>query len=315
MNGPRISWLPDGRRLHMNHGPIDLIVEAWGDEDEVRAAYDQAAGRFQTVLGELVAELGELRRASSVVPRAFAGATAQRMEAATSRFADMFVTPMAAVAGAVADDMLAAMLAGRRLAKAYVNDGGDIALHLAPGNALTLAIAGTGNGFADRIEIAHAQPVRGVATSGWRGRSHSLGIADAVTVLAKDAATADAAATLIANAVDLPGHQAISRAPANSLQPDSDLGDRLVTTGVGSLGAADMATALMRGWTVAEDYRRRGLIETAAIFLGDHLMVAGSIGQKERNGKARLRTHRHPPLSLVAVENHAGYRSILETVS
>ncbi len=37
---------------------------------------------------------------------------------------------MAAVAGAVADHILAAMIAGRRLAKAYVNDGGDIALHL-----------------------------------------------------------------------------------------------------------------------------------------------------------------------------------------
>ena len=48
--------------------------------------------------------------------------------------------------------------------------------------------------------------MRGIATSGWRGRSFSLGIADAVTVLAATAAEADAAATMIANAVDLPGH-------------------------------------------------------------------------------------------------------------
>jgi ApbE superfamily uncharacterized protein (UPF0280 family) len=33
-----------------------------------------------------------------------------------------------------------------------------------------------------------------------------------VTVLARDAATADAAATLIANAVDLPGHPGVERA-------------------------------------------------------------------------------------------------------
>lgn len=276
MNPPQISWLPDGRRLHMNDGPIDLIVEAWGEAAEVRAAYEQAADRFQTVLNELVAELPELRRASSTVPRTFGGATAQRMEIAASAFAEMFVTPMAAVAGAVADEMLSAMLSGRRLDRAYVNDGGDIALHIAPGQALKLSIAGTGNGFADRIEIGHERQVRGVATSGWRGRSQSLGIADAVTVLAKDAATADTAATLIANAVDLPCHPAVTRAPANELQPDSDLGARLVTTGVGPLTAAEVSQALARGRAVADDYRRRGLIEAAALFLGGVSGFAGT---------------------------------------
>jgi ApbE superfamily uncharacterized protein (UPF0280 family) len=287
MNAPQISWLPDGRRLHMNHGPIDLIVEAWGEAAEMRTAYEQAADRFQTVLNELVAELTELRRASSLVPRAFAGPTARRMEIAASGFAEMFVTPMAAVAGAVADEMLSAMLAGRRLDRAYVNDGGDIALHVAPGEALKLSIAGTGNGFADRIEIAHERPVRGVATSGWRGRSHSLGIADAVTVLAKDAATADTAATLIANAVDLPGHPAITRAPANDLQPDSDLGARLVTTGVGHLTAAEVSQALARGRAVADDYRRRGLIEDAALFLGGKSGFAGTDDGTSRLGRVQ----------------------------
>jgi len=337
MNGPQISWLPDGRRLHMNHGPIDLIVEAWGDDAEVRAAYEQAAERFQTILPELVAELPELRKqAPSPLGERSAersgggvrgqtaptsdrmnihGPTARRMVTAVAPFAEVFVTPMAAVAGSVADEMLAAMLAGRTLAKAYVNDGGDVALHLAPGNALKLSIAGTGNGFADRVEIAYAQSVRGVATSGWRGRSHSLGIADAVTVLAKDAATADAAATLIANAVDLPGHRAICRAPANSLQPDSDLGERLVTTDVGSLSADDTRIALTRGRAVAEGYIGRGLIEAAVIFLADNLVIAGSIAPEERDGTAKLRKRRRPPLSFMAMENDAGYRSIMETVS
>ena len=73
----------------------------------------------------------------------------------------------------------------------------------------------------------------GVATSGRHGRSFSLGIADAVTVLARTASQADAAATIIANAVDLPGHPAVRRMPANELQPDSDLGARPVTRDVG----------------------------------------------------------------------------------
>ncbi|WP_204349766.1 hypothetical protein, partial [Klebsiella pneumoniae] len=76
--------------------------------------------------------------------------------------------------------------------------------------------------------------IGGIATSGAQGRSFSLGIADSVTVLARDAASADAAATLIANAVDL-DHPAIRRRPARNLDPDSDLGDRLVTVGVGDL--------------------------------------------------------------------------------
>ncbi|MGB3389204.1 MAG: UPF0280 family protein, partial [Pseudaminobacter sp.] len=213
MTGPQVAWLPDGRRLHLNHGPIDLVIEAFGTEAERRAAYEQAVARFETILTELVAELAELRRPASATPRAFHCSTAQRMERAVCRHAPVFITPMAAVAGAVADEMLAAMCAGRLLDKAYVNDGGDSAIHLADGSTMKAAIAGTGHGFADRITIGFSDPVRGMATSGWRGRSHSLGIADAVTVLAKTAAEADAAATLIANAVDLPGHPAVRRVP------------------------------------------------------------------------------------------------------
>ena len=90
-------------------------------------------------------------------------------------------------------------------------------------------------------------PSRGVATSGRHGRSFSLGIADAVTVLAKTAASADAAATIIANAVDLPGHPAIIRRPACELQPDSDLGPRLVTREVGELAGNEIEEALAAG--------------------------------------------------------------------
>jgi ApbE superfamily uncharacterized protein (UPF0280 family) len=276
MNGPKIVWLSDGRRLHMNHGPIDLIVEAFGAPQEIETAYRQAARRFQTVLGELVEELVELRRPSSVQPRSFTGPTARRMEAAAARSAEIFVTPMAAVAGSVAEEMLAAMIAGRSLDRAYVNDGGDIAIHLGEGQEMKAAIAGTGHGLSDRLVIRSEDPVRGIATSGWRGRSFSLGIADAVTVLASDAATADVAATLVANAVDLPGHPAIRRERGSTIQPDTDLGDRMVTTGVGTLGDGEISEALDRGLAVAEDYRRRGLVEAAALFLAGQSRNCGN---------------------------------------
>lgn len=292
MNGPQAHWLADGRRLHLNHGPIDLIVEAFGDPDECRAAYAQAVARFQTILTQLVEELPELRRPASLKPRAFAGPTARRMEAAVAPLAESFITPMAAVAGSVADEILAALLAGRRLDRAYVNNGGDSAIHLDKGQSMTLAIAGTGHGMADRIAIRAEDGVRGVATSGWRGRSFSLGIADAVTVLARTGAEADAAATLIANAVDLPGHPTIRRVPAHDLAPDSDLGERLVTQGVGPLVPEEAARALDNGLAVAEEFRRRGLIAASALFLAGQSRVSGSVALAAPNKhKAKETAH------------------------
>ncbi|ARP62452.1 hypothetical protein A9K65_002935 [Mesorhizobium sp. WSM1497] len=288
MQGPQAHWLQDGKRLHLNHGPIDLIVEVFGEADECRRAYEQAIARFQTILVELVEELPELRLpAFFLVPRTFAGPTARRMEAAVMPLAECFITPMAAVAGSVADEMLAALLAGRKIERAYVNNGGDCALHIGKGQSMGLAVAGTGSGMADRITIRAEDGVRGVATSGWRGRSFSLGIADAVTVLARTGAEADAAATLIANAVDLPGNPAIKRISAHELSPDSDLGSRLVTQGVGTLALGEVARALDNGLAVAEDFRRRGLIAGSALFLGGEIRISGSVALAAPNETSR----------------------------
>jgi len=276
MRDAQARWLPDGRRLHLNHGPIDLIVEAFGEPAEMRRAYARAAERFDTMLPELVSELPELRRpAACDRPRRFTGPTARRMEAAVVPLAEVFITPMAAVAGAVADEVIEALLAGGDLRRAYVNNGGDIALHLSDGEQLALAIVGTGHGFADRILLHSADPVRGVATSGWRGRSFSLGIADAVTVLARTGGEADAAATIIANAVDLPGHPSVTRRPARELAPDNDLGDRLVTVAVAALTVAEAGEALARGLDAAERLRRLDLIKAAALFLAGETRLCG----------------------------------------
>jgi uncharacterized protein len=290
VNGPQIAWLADRKRLHLNHGPIDLVIEAFGREVECGAAYTAAITRFRTVLEELVAELPELRRAAGAEPRVFAGPTARRMEQAVQRFHPQFVTPMAAVAGAVADEVIAAMIDAASIDKAYVNDGGDIAIHLAGDASIAAAIAGTSHGFGDRLVIRAADPVRGIATSGWRGRSFSLGIADAVTVLAADAASADAAATVIANAIDLPGHPAIARHPANEMQPDTDLGSRLVTIDVGPLSSDEIALALDRGAAAAETCLVGGLIHGAALFLaGDARMVALASRQADTTRQAPAR--------------------------
>src|SRR5207245_6590493 len=128
---PQIALLSDGRRLHLQDGPIDLIVEARGRGHEVRAAYEAAARRFTGLLDELCAELAELRRAAEPGECSLNGVVARRMHAAVAPFAaDCFITPMAAVAGSVAEEILGTMLGVAQLTRAYVNNGGDIALHL-----------------------------------------------------------------------------------------------------------------------------------------------------------------------------------------
>ena len=272
--GAQIGLLADGRRLHLNEGPIDLIVEAFGEAGEVRAAYAQAAAAFEGMLAGLVGELPLLRR--PVGPKTPEGPVARRMMAAVRPFAEHFITPMAAVAGAVADAVLEGMVAGRRLERAYVNDGGDIAFHLAPGShfAAGLVAEVASAAVMGTLAIEAAMPVRGLATSGWRGRSLSLGIADAATVLAASAAAADAAATLIANAVDLED-AAIERVPAVALDPDSDLGSRLVTVAVGALSEAAIGRALSAGEARARRMREAGLIHGAVLILDRRVRVVG----------------------------------------
>ncbi len=274
----QIRFLPDGRRLHLHDGPIDLIVEAFGDPREIEAAYHAACARFVTVLDDLCGELSFLRQACCAESAWPTGSVARRMTAAVLPYAsEYFVTPMAAVAGAVAEEILAAMVEAAKLSRAYVNDGGDIALHLSGGEKFIVGMVERPDRpslFGTMMLTSYA-PVRGIATSGWRGRSFSLGIADAVTVLADRAAAADAAATIIANAVDLPGHPAIVRVPACELAPDSDLGARRVTQGVGELSIPEVDQALATGVDTAEKLLRIGLIRSAALNLSGETRVVG----------------------------------------
>jgi uncharacterized protein len=275
---PHIRFLADGQRLHLQDGPIDLIVGARGSETDVRTAYDAAARRFTGLLDELCDELKTLREAADPVRCRLQGVVARRMHAAVAPFAtNHFITPMAAVAGAVAEEILGAMVREARLDRAYVNNGGDIALHLTEGERFTVGLIDRPDrqGVMRTTIIDADDPSRGIATSGRHGRSFSLGIADAVTVLARTASQADAAATIIANAVDLPGHCAILRTPAHDLQPDSDLGSRLVTRGVGDLSDGEIADALEAGAGSARTLLAAGLIGGATLRLcGEVVSVA-----------------------------------------
>jgi ApbE superfamily uncharacterized protein (UPF0280 family) len=174
------------------------------------------------------------------------------------------------------------MVEAAPLRRAFVNNGGDIAIHLDTGMAYDIGLVsrpGQPALFAT-AQLVAADPVRGIATSGWRGRSFSLGIADAVTVLAPRASLADAAATVIANAVDLPRHPAIVRVPAHDIQPDNDLGVRLVTRGVGHLQPNEIAAALTAGVALADRLVAVGHIVAAALHLaGETRLVGQGLGR------------------------------------
>ncbi len=277
---PQIRLLLDGRRLHLQDGPIDHVIQAFGSPGAIRDAYQAAARRFAGVLDELCEELTELRAPASPASSRLAGPIARKMRGAVAPFAAAaFITPMAAVAGAVAEDILACMCGAAELERAFVNNGGDIAFHCAPGECFTVGMVDRPDrpSLFGRVVIAAEDPVRGVATSGWRGRSFSLGIADSVTILAGSASAADAAATVVANSVDLPGHPAVQRVPAREIDPDSDLGDRLVTRAVGPLDASEIATALGSGSACAQRLIERGLIVGAALQLQGRTIIAGAV--------------------------------------
>ena len=262
----------DGR-MHFQHGPIDLIVAADGHPHAVQSAHDGAWNRFTTVLDELVAELPRLRE--PVHARcAVDGDIARRMWHACAPHGDRFITPMAAVAGSVADELVASYRCPG-IRRAWVNNGGDIALYLAPDTSVDVGL------FADlarfdprqwrgtiavdgRFSIIDTMPVRGIATSGWRGRSLSLGIADSVTVLARTAAEADAAATVIANAVNADDAR-IHRRPANQVRDDNDLGEIEVVVDVPPLPAGVVRQALQQGEQRARALQRAGLIHAAVL--------------------------------------------------
>ncbi len=272
--------LPDGR-WHFQHGPIDLILGADGDARAIDAALASAWQRFGTVLEELVGELPLLRSACPLdrdAPRA-RGVVAQRMIDACAPFArrfGLFVTPMAAVAGSVAQEIVA-FFARDGIERAWVNNGGDVAFRLAPGASLDVAVVANVDAPAidGRLHLSHADAARGLATSGWRGRSLSLGIADSVTVVAASAALADAAATLVANAVNVE-HAAVRRAPARHVRDDSDLGERLVTIGVDALPVPLVDAALAAGAAFARRCIDAGLASQALLSLQGRSSIVAS---------------------------------------
>jgi ApbE superfamily uncharacterized protein (UPF0280 family) len=277
----------DANRWHFQHGPMDVIVGGDGHAGALQHAHEAAWQRFKEVLNELVTELPVLRRAVVPGPCPLQGRVAQRMWAACAPHAAQFITPMAAVAGSVAQELMP-YYATEGITRAWANNGGDIALYMAPGASLTIGLVADvarvqrhgadlkAMGLDGRFTVTHAMAVRGVATSGWRGRSFSLGIADSVTVLAHTAAQADAAASMVANAVNVRDAR-IERAPACQLKDDTDLGNLPVTVHVPKLDEQAVRAALSSGLGCANRLRALGLLQAAILVCQGQMVACGAL--------------------------------------
>lgn len=180
---------------------------------------------------------------------------------------------MAAVAGSVADEIAEVGWRSSSLTKLYVNNGGDIAFRVTQGEEIVVGVAKSviDSTLIGRLHFSSNSNVRGVATSGFGGRSRTFGIADAVTVVGSCAADADVAATLIANQVSLGDHPQVKSVAANSIDESSDLGSRLVTSSVGELTEQEIETALDNGAQMAK------VLCSDATINGAFLALRGSV--------------------------------------
>jgi ApbE superfamily uncharacterized protein (UPF0280 family) len=269
--------LPDGR-LSLQDGPIHLVVGVEGTPAGVRAGQAAAGQRLLGLMPALGEEWAMLRQALREPMPSFRHPVAQRMAEACWPHRLEQLSPMTALAGAVAEYVLEGVSMQPGVQAAHVNHGGDIAIHLAGRASLRVGLCGDlASGRPDGLVLLRAgDGVGGVVTSGWAGGRHSRGIADAVTVLAARAADADAAAMMIANAVDAE-HPAIIRRPANSLDPDSDLAALPVTVEVRALPKMLVLLALERGARVAERLAGRGLIRAALLRLQGESITVGDV--------------------------------------
>ena len=250
-------------------GPMRLAIRAWqNDQPQTKLCRQAAAAAFsyleavaehQAILSEPVAHI-------ALLPE---NALAQRMIQSVKAIGADDLTPMAAVAGTIAD-AVADWLFGRGATKIIVANGGDIAIRLAAGQTATVGIRPQ----IDRLDISHMAHLDnrrsswGVTTSGLGGRSFTRGIASAVTVIASNASLADAAATSIANACFVED-DSIIQIPAEQIDPNTDLKGVNVTVDVGFLKWDKRIQAVKTALSTADTLCRQGLIAGALIALED----------------------------------------------
>ena len=268
MSDRRIIPLPGGRALLAENGPMRMVIQAWEGKVPRLDLATEAADYAFACLARVAGQLAVLKRRPGAIDGLPPEPLAREMIKSVRAVGDADLTPLAAVAGTLAD-AVADRLFGQGLSRVIVDNGGDIAIRLAAGETTRVGLC---------PEIAHPEishvltldgrhSTWGVATSGLGGRSFTCGIASAVTAVARSASLADAAATAVANACLVAGADVL-RVPAAKLDPNTDIPDLLVTVAVVDLTGPQRAEALSNALQMAEGLTHKGVIRGVLAAVG-----------------------------------------------
>ena len=264
----------DEESVWVECGPMRLVIRAWNKKQpqiklarraaEESISYLERIARCRPLLSRPIPDIEDLP----------GDELALGMIRSTRAIGDHDLTPMAAVAGTIAD-AVADWLFEQGLTRVIVDNGGDIAIRLARGETATVGVRPqvTSPLISHVIHLDSGRSTWGVTTSGMGGRSFTRGIASAVTVLAADASVADAAATAVANACFVEDDRII-QLPAEMIDPTSDLKDIPVTTEVGPLSSEKISIALDSARLKAEYLSRKGVIMGAFITLESVIIIS-----------------------------------------
>jgi uncharacterized protein len=259
--------------MYVEVGPASIVVTGEKEGRDFDFDKEEIESRCARILMDVGSNLKVLKvKGTRIRNPLLLPSVARRMVEAVNAIDGISLTPMAAVAGAVADALLEG-LKEKGLDFISVNNGGDISLFNPSGRRVRIGLGDIGAGTATPyiLEIDGITEC-GLATSGFGGRSFTLGLADMVTVLARTGAIADAAATSICNATNVETERVI-RKRAAEIDPCSDIADEWVTVAVGGLDDALVLRALGNGLAWAQTLKDRRLILEAVINLKGHLVV------------------------------------------
>ena len=277
-NGGRQIHLLDKGRVMAEYGPMQLVISASiGEVPQVEECVRAAKESFQHL--ECVARCKD---SISVPWHHISGPVRDEvplsMVSASRAVGDKDLTPMAAVAGAIAD-AVADFLFDRGMTKVVVSNGGDVAIRLTQEHSARIGIGAldSSKGYPFDIVLDGSRLAWGVATSGLGGRSLTKGIASHVTVVSTMAAYADAAATAVANATFVEDSE-VKQSLAEDMDANTDIRGSMVVTKVGRISEEKIALGLSRGRERAENLLARGIILGALIIIKDRVDLVGSLG-------------------------------------
>jgi len=201
-----------------------------------------------------------------------------KMLSVARRFDDPTITPLIAVAGAGADEVADFITGRQHVGKVVVNNGGDIAVRIKNQEIVKIGIKTdvSEKAISHVMTVGTKSGIGGVATSGFGGRSFTMGVANAAVAVARDAISADVAATLIGNAANVKS-RAVSRDMAKNLYHATDIPNHLVTTGIGGLTKSEIDEAINAGRRKAETFQNMGLIIGAIVAVKDRTWISESI--------------------------------------